>query len=275
MALGDTNYQGNNNKPRFKEPEVYSCYNMSNVEGIDPSALSFSFFRNLLKITISPKLQNPTGDKMWDHENAACVYLTHTKARMLAKEIEKVLAGDKFNGGVNTGSDGLISFSDGKEVGSQFYCIIIRKIDSNGGVLGTYVYEFKTNYHYAISNFNASDSTHDKDYYDMLEIEQLKDLLVDYYNAMTNAIAYSVINNLRFDMSRINTKLNDIAEANGIKYGNGNNYSSNSGSRSFFNSDNTKSETNGTNGSLNNGQSTHSNGSRTTTLDDLDGSMNS
>lgn len=274
MALGDQNYSGNN-KSKFKEPEVYSCYNMSNVEGVDPSALSSSFFRNLLKLTISPKLQNPTGDKLWDHENAACVYITHTKARMLAKEIDDVLEGKKFNGGVNTGADGLISFSDGKEVGSPFYCLIIRKLDNQGSILGSYIYEFKSNYHYGISNFNASDSSHDKDYYDMLEIEQFKELLIGYYNAMNNAIAYSVVNNMRFDISRINTKLNDIAEANGITYGNGNGYSNNSSSRSFFNNNNTKAENNAANtgGSPNRPNQSSHNSSRMSTLEELDGAL--
>lgn len=237
MALGDNNYSGNG-KPKYREIETYSGYNLSNVEGVDPSALSFSYFRELLKVTISPKLQNPSENKLWDHENAASVYLTHTKARMLAKEIDEVLAGNKFNGGVNTGSDGLITFSDGKEVGSNFYCLIIRKIDQSGTVLSTYVYEFKQGYHYSIYNFNSSDSSHEKAYYDMLEIEQLKDLLEQYYEAMTNAIAYTVVNQMRFDMSRINTKLVDIAEANGITYNN-NNSSSRGGNRgSFFNGNN-------------------------------------
>lgn len=270
MALGDTNYSGNN-KSKFKEPEVFSCYNMSNVEGVDPSAISFSFFRNLLKISISPKLANPTNDKMWDHENAVTVYLTHTKARMLAKEIENVLSGEKFNGGVNTGTDGLISFSDGKEVGSNFYCLIIRKIDMEGKVLSTYVYEFKPEYHYGISNFNTSDSSHQKDYYDMLEIEQFKDLLNGYFNAMTNAVAYSVINNMRFDLSRINTKLNDIAEANGISYGNGGSYSKNSNT-SFFNNNQSQDTSHGPRQPE---QSSHSKGTRMSTMDDLEGAMNS
>lgn len=261
MALGsDNNYQSNSGKTKYREPEVYSCYNMSNVEGVDPSALSFSFFRNLLKVSIAPKIANPTGDKMWDHDNATIIYLTHTKARMLREEIDKVLSGEKFNGGVNSGTDGLISFSDGKEIGSNYYCLIIRKIDENGNISSTYAYEFKSEYHYGISNFDSSNSTHDKDYFDNLEIEQFKCLLEDYYRSMTNALAYTVVNNLRFDMSRINTKLTDIAEANGITYnnraGNGNNRSS------FFNNSDNASQVNRTAGN-------HS-GSRASTMEELE-----
>ena len=51
MALG--NYNDNNNK-RYSEPLVYSQFGTSNTEGEDPSALSFSFYNKMLKITITP-----------------------------------------------------------------------------------------------------------------------------------------------------------------------------------------------------------------------------
>lgn len=268
MALGDNNYSGNG-KSKYREIETYSGYNLSNVEGVDPSALSFSYFRELLKVSIAPKLQNPSDNRMWDHENAAAVYLTHTKARMLAAEIDEVMKGNKFNGGVNTGTDGLITFSDGKEVGSSYYCLIIRKIDQEGKVLSTYVYEFKQGYHYSICNFNSSDASHDKSYYDDLEILQLKDLLVQYYQAMTNAIAYSVVNQMRFDMSRINTKLVDIAEANGITYDNKSGNNSNRGGNrgSFFNGNTNNPKDEGR--SARPGSNTGS--SRASTIEELEG----
>lgn len=258
------NFNGNNNdnggsSKKYREPETFSGYNLSNVEGVDPSALSFSYFRNLLKCQISPRLPNPTNDKMWDHDNSLILYLTHTKARILREQVDAVLKGEISNGGVPTGADGLISFSDGKDAGSQFYCLILRKIDQNSGsVLSAYVYEFKSQYHYAINNFDQKTAAHEKQYFDMLEIEQFKDLLEEYYKSMTNAYAYSVVNNMRFDMSRINTKLIDIAKANGIEYGDGNRSSGNS----FFNKPN-------------NEQSSYSGGSaRTSTIEDLESQLN-
>ena len=87
MAFGN---QDNNEKKNY-EPRVYSPYKTSNVDGIDPSSLGVTFFRNLLQLSISPKLQN-TGDKIaFDHDNAIVVYLTHTKARILKNEVERVL----------------------------------------------------------------------------------------------------------------------------------------------------------------------------------------
>lgn len=252
------NDNGNSSK-KFREPEVFSKYGLSNTEGSEPSVLSFSYFRELLKLQISPRLPNPSNDKMWDHDNSLIAYLTHTKARILEDQIIKVMAGKINSGGVPTGADGLVTFSNGKDVGSPFYCLIIRKIDQNSGmVLSSYVYEFKPQYHYAICEFDQTTAKHDKQFYDELEINQLKDLLHQYYLAMTNAIAYSVVNQMRFDMSRINTKLIDIAKANGIEYGDGNR-SGNSGNNSFFN----KPEQQPRNG-----------GARTATMEDLESQLN-
>ena len=85
MALGD-NYNGNdNNKKKYYEPILYSPYGTSNTDGVDPSALSYSFFNGLLKISIAPmKPGAQPGDRqLWDHDNAVSVWLTHVKARML------------------------------------------------------------------------------------------------------------------------------------------------------------------------------------------------
>lgn len=254
MAFGN---QDNNEKKNY-EPRVYSPYKTSNVDGIDPSSLGVTFFRNLLQLSISPKLQN-TGDKIaFDHDNAIVVYLTHTKARILKNEVERVLEGKIDNGGVNTGADGLITFSNGKELGIAGPCLIIRKVDQSGKVISSYAYEFKQQYHCGIENFDQSNSNHEKHYYDNIEVEQFLTLLEEYYKAATGAVAYSVIENSKYDVSRINTKINSIAEKLGIEYNSGNaNYSNNR--QSFFNGNN-----NGGTPSY-----TPSAASRQSTLDDL------
>lgn len=236
MALGDYN----NNKPKYKELEVYSNYGMTNAEGVvDPSALSISFFRNLMKISIAPKLQNGTGNAKWDNDNAASVYLTHSKARIFREIIKDVLDPEKphiKNGGVNSGTGetvGLITFSDGTEMNLQNPCLIIRKIGPSGEVLSMYVYEFKFNYHNAIINFDGNSATYDQIYFDNLEIEQFMDALHEYYISMVNATAYSVANQMRFSINSLDNKLKAIAEATGAKLEKSDGGSS-GGGNSFF-----------------------------------------
>ena len=262
MALGDYN----NNKPKYKELEVYSNYGMTNAEGVvDPSALSISFFRNLMKISIAPKLQNANGNQKWDNDNAASVYLTHTKARVLHKAIKDVLDPEKpqiKNAGVNSGSGetvGLITFSDGTEMGLQNPCLIIRKIGPNGEVLSMYIYEFKFNYHNAIINFDGNSASYDQIFFDNLEVEQFMDALNQYYLSMNNATAYSVANTMKFSLNAMDNKLNAIAEACGAnieKPGNS------GGGNSFFSNNRSGGSTPST--------EAPGNSVRQSTLDDLD-----
>ena len=214
MALG--NYD--NNKKEQYMPVYYSEYGTGNAEGVDPSALSYSFYNRMLKLSISPLKMN-NGDKIaYDHENAAVVWLTHVKARMLYDQINRVLNGEITNGGVSTGKEGLVRFCDGKELGVNNYCLIINKINENGEVTSAYAYEFKTKYHYAVENYNPKDSSHKKHYYDRIEVDQLLDMLQSYYYAMTGAVAYSVMDANKYNTNANNTKIDLIMSKLGVEY---------------------------------------------------------
>lgn len=240
MPLGRS--YDNNNRDEYL-PVYYSKYGTGNAEGIDPSALSYSFYNRMLKLSISPLKMN-NGDKIsYDHDNAAVVWITHTKARMLYDQITKVLNGEISNGGVPTGTEGLIRFCDGKELGINNYCLIINKVNENGEVISSYAYEFKTHYHYAVENYSPKDSSHKKCYYDRIEIDQLLDLLKTYYEAMTGATAYSVMDGMRFNTNAQNTKMDLIMSKLGVEYKNG--MTSRSSNGSYFDN---HSESNSTSG---------------------------
>jgi hypothetical protein len=219
MALGNSNSYNNNGKNQYI-PVYYSRYNTANKDGVDPSLLGYTFYNGMLKLTISPA-KPESGDKVsYDHENAAVAWLTHTKARMLYDQIQKVLKGEIENGGVSTGSDGLVRFIDGKELGINKYCLIINKINEEGQVLSAYAYEFKAN-HFAVENFDPKDAKHKKQYYNTLEVEQLCDLLKSYYESMSGAVAYSVMDAFRFTTDTNNTKLDLIMSKLGVEYKHG------------------------------------------------------
>ena len=237
MALGRNT---DNNKKNYS-PNVYSAYTFSNSNGvIDSTRLSASFFNKMLKLTIEPKKDGSTVENPdWDTDNGISIYLTHTKARMLYDEIcefQKDRKGNK-NLGVPSGV-GLISISNGSEFGEDIDCLVLRKLNGDTGeVEASYVYEFKTDYHYAIRNFEHESKDFDKIYYNNLEIEQFKTLLESYYVATTNAIAASVIDNMKYDVSRVNTKLDSVCEKLGIEY---NNSKSNYSNKSYFNNRDSK-----------------------------------
>jgi len=129
---------------------------------------------------------------------------------------------------------GLVSISNGKEFGVLNPCLVIRKVnETTGAVESSYVYEFKTKFHYGIRNFDEKTSEFDIVYYENIELDQLKTLLEQYYTAMTYATAYSVIDSSKFENSRVNTKLGLIAAKLGVEFKGGK--GSESSGKSFFN----------------------------------------
>jgi hypothetical protein len=219
MALGDTY---NNNKDKQYSPTVYSAYGLSNIESkVDQTKLSFSYWQGLLKISLAAQKPTKGDDVQFDYENAISIYLNHTKARILFDEIAAFQANPSAynNVGIASGA-GLISLSNGKEFGVTTPCLVIRKIDTEtGSTVSSYAYEFKTDYHYAVRNYEESSNDYDKVYHNSIELEQLKTLLFTYFEAMSGAMAYSIIDAMKYDNSRTHTKLDSICDKLGIDYG--------------------------------------------------------
>lgn len=262
MAIGDSyNYNGNhgtdNNKKEYKSPEIFSGYNTSNENGVDATALNYSFWKGFLKISVAPMLKNPTEKQKWDHKNAASVYLNRQKARVLRYEAEKVLEGKQENGGVNSGESGVISFSNGKEVGINGYCLIIRNVSSDGVVNATYIYEFCRERYYGVSDFKAENSNFNKVFYDTIEVDEFMQMLDEFVKHMTKAVAYTVMEEIKFNVSRVNTKLGLIGEALGVEF-NGGDGSKRERGASYFDS-----------GSSNDSSSSSRSSARSSTIDDI------
>jgi len=230
MAMGNYNPNLNSNNQQKKySPSVRSNYSLSNTEAkIENTGVSITFWNGMIKISIIP-IEVSDDSFRYIEDKAISIWLTHTKARLLSNEISEFLKDkNSYNNlGVNSG-EGLISISNGKELGLTSPCIIIRKIKSdNGEVLSSISYEFKSKYHHSIRNFKEDDSSFDSIYDEDLEILQLKDVLDQYYLSMTNAFAYSIMDSSKYNDSKINTKLDSICEKLGIEYKNQSNKSSN------------------------------------------------
>lgn len=239
MALGDTY---NNNEKKNYSPSLTSAYRFSNPESnIDKTALTFSFWNRLLKISIAPKKETENDEIAFDYDNAGTVYLSHIKANIFYTEICKFLEEYKTgtapsNVGVASGKDGLIYLSNGKEFNAEGPCLVIRKIDEKGHPVSTFVYEFRRGIHTSVINYVEKTASFESNQYDLVEIEMVANLLKEYYNAMTMATAYSVQEANKYDNSRINTKLKIIGEKLGVEFARQNNNSGRAVNNSYFSS---------------------------------------
>ena len=228
MALGNYN---NSNKAEYKDPTVYSNYTFSNPESkVDATKLSFKYWKNSLAISISPRKNTNDSTISYDYQNQITIYLSHTKARILAEQIKALLSDEKLDSvGVNSGSS-IITINRGTKYGTSNFVMEIVGLGEDGSATGSIAYEFKGNgYHYGICNIenNGGALGFDRIDYNTLELEQLITLLEEYYKAMTGAVAFSVVDQNKYGSDRT---IDKIAEKLGVNQnnGNGNNYNRNS-----------------------------------------------
>lgn len=234
MLGNNNNFSGNNgnnantNKPY--DPTVFSNYRFANFETpIGTISMRFSFWRQNLKITIVPMI-NRNGAWSYDDNSAIDIHLNHTKARMFAQEIRNFLRDSTaFNGcGVSTtsrdGNSSLITISDGSDYGIDNTLVIIRKIDPSGKIIADIAYPFRKDYFYGVRDvLSGSGATLSPDTmktctddYNNIEIEELLKVLDTYADSMTNSMAYSVVDQAKWDFFRLSRKLDTICDSLGV-----------------------------------------------------------
>lgn len=264
MAIGSgyNSENSNNNKQNYRQ-EHYSPYSFSNIDesAVEPSKLSVSYWSNMLKLTISPMKKSNDGTVAFDHENGISIHMTHVKAKILSIKLKRWIKKgyDTPNIGINTGSSGLILFTNGKEFNVKTPVIVIRNIDQNtGDTKSEFTYTIRTDYHYGIDNFDAKTKDFKRDIIEDLELQLIIDVLDYYCEATTGAMAAAVVDENRFNNSRINTKVDSICEKLGIDFGKQGKFSG--GGNSYFN------------GNGKSGGSNSSSGSKSSSMDELDDS---
>lgn len=212
MAFGN---EGNNKPAKLN---VYSNYKMGNSDSkVDPSQLNFTMWNgNLLKVQISPLKPSNDGTVAYDHENGGALHLTYQKAWLLYNEICAFQQGVKAVG-VNT-NKGLLTVTDGEAEGfPPGIYVIIRLIDGQGAVTSSYSYEMN-NGNYAIRDFNAETGEFAREMYKEMELEQFKIMLRTFYEAMSNATAYSVASVIDSSLLyKVSKPIDAIAEKLGVE----------------------------------------------------------
>lgn len=277
MALGDggnfsTNKDTNN---KNYDPTVYSPIKFKNPDAVtDPSELSFSFWKNMLKVTISPKIEPRPEDKyvMYDHnpQNNISILLNPVKAKMFHDEIIAMLedGGKTINNvGVNSGLNGLITLSNGKEFGVDGYMLVIRKLDENGATQSSYSYQFNNpEYYMTIRDFDESSRGYNKQYHERVEIDYLLVMLESFYRDQTYTTAYTIIDAEKYNFNRLNTKIELVMDKLGIPKTSGNGNGGRGNSSSFFSGQGSNNEKMANAG--------YTKPTNNTTLDDLAGELN-
>ena len=205
------------------EPTVYSQHGFSNPDGdVERSNLSIYYWNNLIVLRIGMRVDG-NGPTDYRYEPADSVYLTGAKAMMLSIAIDNVLEDRVRSSGVYTQKAyvGVCKRDNGE------FLLSIIPLDPNdpNKILGTSVYQFRSEHHFLVNNIKIDKSgsiiNSDKEYLQSFELNLLRNILIQFSNAMTYSVAYTNVTSSQRD-ARLN-KLFDIASAVGASSGYGGN----------------------------------------------------
>lgn len=247
MSLGSTYNNNQNNNRNTPEVTIYSNYRMNNAESqIDATCLAPRFWKSNLCLSIYPRKNTGNDEVAFDMDNGITIYLSHTKARILANELRLFMKDPvNYNGSGTSSGSSAVTISNGIEYGKNTPVLTIRKVNENGDVTASFAYEFKTNYYYAIRNYDGKNFDSAYDEYRNLEIEQLITLLDEYVKASTNAIAFTVMDQRKYSVARIDNKIDAIAQSLGVELPKGGNTQKNYNNRSYFNNNSNNNSSSG------------------------------
>jgi|GEM_PF-1624294 len=228
MALGT--YSNKSSQKKNYSPETYSQVRFFNPDSkVDPSAMSFSYWRGLMKISLSPIKVAQGSSPEIDRDNVTEIYLSPIKALLFLLYVEAFKKDPSLyaNSGVTT-NKGIIYITNGK---SEFNMtedtafIVVKLVDESGNVTSSIAYEFGKSGYFGITDYNGGTNFQKNyDYADTIELDMFIKTLASYVSSANNAIAGSVAEAMHYDINSIKSKLTSIQESLGIEtnksYGN-------------------------------------------------------
>ena len=238
-------FKNHNNNDKQPVNTTYSPVSFANPEAMDGSRLNIGYFNKLLQVTIQKKNGTKNDYATYETEHPATIYLSITKAKILYDLIKMMQEDDSIHNVCVETNKGLITVHDGSEFGVNIPCISISTADESGNV-STVVYQTKDHYHKGAFNYDMNDKSYKDQYFNSLEIEVFENVLLQYYNAATYAIAATVMEANMYKHNALRNTINAIAEKVGVEFSNnsGGGYSS----KSQFLNNNNDSGSNGMSG---------------------------
>lgn len=236
-----TNGNYNNDNQEIFTPTTRSSYKFFNSNSnLNNSCMSFNYWNSLLKISINPIIVKEGSANKVDTDNHIDIYLSPSKAQMLLHCVREFRKDpDRYNNiGVNT-NKGIIFIANGPRMyNTQGHCIVINIIDNETGeTKSESAYEFNTTDFYGITNYNGgSDFSKYYGYSNDIELDMFENLLKNFIDAYTNAVASSMFESNKFNEAREFNFMKDVRDKLGISKSEGNKSYSNRSS--WFNNNN-------------------------------------
>ena len=214
MAIGDNNNSGNNNKPY--ENTYYSRIRFKNGD----RQVNINFHSGLMQLEVG-SISQTDGFKF---NSEGSVYLSANKAQLLSNQILEFLKyrnEDKIDPlkafGVNTGMGEKVSFIGFSTDKDKNIFMTIGKFDGSGIITEKTRFQFASDYHYSLEWNNIEENDIIKVYDNLIEIQMLQQALVDFAKSMFGATAYGVVDMARWDIHRMNRRMDQVFDKLGIE----------------------------------------------------------
>lgn len=223
----------------------YSFFNKESV--VSKTMLQFSMWKTTLKVAIYPLIESDSDEVKYDRKNGCAIFLIPAKAHMFA-ELLRGFKQDpkKFNDTSIPSGQGLISIVSGDYFGKKDAgpCIVIRRVNgSTGQVELSYAFEIRTKSHNVVTAFDETTGKFEQDFdrFKYLDLDMMITQLDAYYNAMSNAYAFSTVDNMYPYLDKIASKLGVDLNSN---------FNSGAFNKSYFNNRTSNEEQSQDNGGL-------------------------
>ena len=202
------------NTQQVWSPTVYGYALFNSTSKIDKTSISFSMWQTTLRITIVPAIENGADEApKYDFKNSVSIFLTPIKAHLFADIIRGFMKDpDKYANHGIASPQAIISIDKPDTFGHPDCgpVISIRKVNDEGTIELSYSYECNLENFTSIVGFNTKnprDFEMDTDMFKYADLDCIITQLDEYYKAMTNAQAFSVMHNLYPWFDRIGTKI--------------------------------------------------------------------
>ena len=239
-------FKNHNNNDRQPTNTTYSPVSFSNPEALDGSRLNISYFNKLLQVSIQKRNGTKNDYATYDTENSSDIYLSINKAKILYDLIQMMKKDDTIHNVCVETNKGLLMVSDGSDYGVTVPCISISTSGESG--VETAVYVTKDHYHKGAFNFNMDNNEYTDQYFDKLEIDIFENVLLQYYNAATYAIAATVMEASMYKHNAIRNTINAIAEKVGVEFNSNSNGGGYNSKSQFLNGNGNQSSSSGNDG---------------------------
>lgn len=216
MPIGDnTTGSGNSYQNKAFENTYYSRLRFRN--GNDQINISYKSGLMILEM-------GTVGDG-YKFEAAENVYLSPTKAGMLVGSInalieyintEKKIDPNKAFG-VNAGMNEKTSFIGFSSDSDKNIYVTIGKFDQAGVITQSSKFQFSKDYNYSLEWNNLEENDIVKVYDNSIDLNMLKNALADFSRNMSGALAYTIADTTRYDLHRINRRIDQVFDKLGIE----------------------------------------------------------